>query len=400
MKHSKSKLTSLLFFSMPALFLLTSCSLISGSTLKKEQLVQIEDIVNREIEKESFPGAVVCIGQGNKILYLKAFGEEVKTPYSEPMSENTIFDMASITKPVATATSVMILIDREKISPQDKVGKYLPAFACNGKEEATIHHLLTHTSGLPPYTNADNLKKEFGAPCPEKVIEKICRLEAKNKPGEKFVYSCLGYITLGRIVEIVTGRQLDEFAKENIYKPLKMKNSTFNPPEFRQENIAATEIKDDELLRGFVHDPLAQLMDGVSGNAGLFSNARDLSIYCRMLLNDGTLNGKKILSPRSVELLTTHQSHNRSYGFDINSNYAWIKGSYSPPNGFCHSGYTGTSLVCDPENKIYLIILTNRAHPHDKGTVKPVRKQVADVVFSRFWPSKEEAEPVQAGSAQ
>ncbi|MHC4354584.1 MAG: serine hydrolase domain-containing protein, partial [Planctomycetota bacterium] len=240
---------------------------------RKEHFSQIGPIVEAEIDKGNFPGAVVLVGMGNDILYWEAFGREVNEPFQEPVEKNTIFDLASVTKPVATATSIMILRDRGAIELDDRVGKYLPAFACNGKEETQIKHLLTHTSGLPAYTNANSLKEQFGNPCSDELIEKICGFQAAGEPGERFRYSCLGYITLARIVEVISGQDIAEFSKRNIYARLGMKATGYNPPSSATENTAATEIVDGQLLRGTVHDPLAQLMDGKSGNAGLFSSA-------------------------------------------------------------------------------------------------------------------------------
>jgi len=303
-------------------------------------------------------------------------------PFEETINRNTIFDLASLTKPIATATSIMILKDRKALNLDDYVGAYLPAFACNGKEEVRIKHLLSHTSGLPAYTNANELKEQFGGPCPEKIIEKICGLESISKPGEEFCYSCLGYITLAKIVETVSGKNIGDFSRENIFSPLGMKHTTYNPPDSWQKEIAAAEIVDGQLLRGTVHDPLAKLMGGISGNAGLFSNAYDLSIYCRMLLNEGIWNGTRVLSPEAVAMLTTAQAYGRAYGFDVNSGYSSVKGSYAPKKAFCHTGYTGTSIACDPVSEAFVIILTNRIHPSDEGTAKPVRSKVADIVFS------------------
>jgi len=367
------------------LCLVVSCRPVQR--VKPEHFTKIGPVVEAEIAKGSFPGAAVLVGQGDEILYWEAFGREVNEPFQEPAGKNTIFDLASMTKPIATATSIMILRDRGRIDLDDRVGKYLPAFACNGKEDARIRHLLTHTSGLPAYTNANALKEEFGNPCPDKVVEKICNFQAVSEPGERFRYSCLGYITLAKIVEIISGQDIAEFSRRNIYARLGMKSTGYNPSASRTKDIAATEIVDGQLLRGTVHDPLAQLMAGKSGNAGLFSNAHDLSIYCRMLLDKGVFRRRRILSAESVDLLTTEQSHGRAYGFDVNSSYAWVKGDYAPDAAFCHTGYTGTSLVCDPGSGLYVIILTNRAHPHDEGTTKPVRKNVADIVFSGLQPT-------------
>jgi len=351
-----------------------------------EYFNEIGPVVEEEVQKGNFPGAVVLVGRGDDILYWQAFGHAVVEPFEQPVGRNTIFDLASMTKPIATATSIMVLRDRGAIAMDDRVGKYLPAFACNGKEDTRIRHLLTHTSGLPAYTNANALKQEFGNPCPDNVIEKICGFQADGEPGERFRYSCLGYITLARIVEVVSGQDIAEFSERNIYTRLGMKATGYNPPNSRVKQIAATEIVDGQLLRGTVHDPLAQLMAGKSGNAGLFSNAYDLSIYCRMLLGKGALKRRRILSPESVAMLTTEQSHGRAYGFDVNSSYAWVKGDHAPEGAFCHTGYTGTSIVCDPASGLFVIILTNRVHPHDEGATNPVRKKVADIVFSSLQP--------------
>ena len=349
----------------------------------RQRFTEIDQVVKEEIAIGNFPGAVVLVGQQDDIVYRQAFGNKIIDPCEEPTNKNTIYDLASMTKPIATATSIMILRDRKKIELDDYVSKYLPAFACKGKEQARIEHLLTHTSGLPAYTNAAELKEQFGSPCPDKVIEKICSFEAASNPGEEFRYSCLGYIILAKIVETISGQNIGEFSKENIFIPLGMKHTSYNPPKTWEHDIAATEVIDGQPLRGTVHDPLARLMAGLSGNAGLFSNAYDLSIYCRMLLNGGKLHGKRILSTEAVILLTTARTHGRACGFDVNSTYAWVKGSYAPEQAFCHTGYTGTSIVCDPVSKTYVIILTNRAHPNDDGTTKPVRIKISDIVFNR-----------------
>ena len=350
----------------------------------REDLSRIDYVVEEEIKKGNFPGAVVLVGQRNKVLYCKAFGYEVTEPYEEVMNNGTIFDLASLTKPIATATSIMVLADKRKIKLSDYVSRYLPAFARQGKEQVRIIHLLTHTSGLPAYTNADELKEQFTSPYPDKVIEKICSLKALSKPGDKFRYSCLGYIILAEIVKAVSGKSIDNFSREHIFSPLGMKHTFYNPPDCWEKDIAATEIVRQQPLRGTVHDPLARLMGGVTGNAGLFSTANDLTIYCRMLLNGGKWKGRRILSPEAVTMLTTAQSHGRACGFDVNSSYSWVKGSYAPEEAFCHTGYTGTSIVCDPSKKVYVIILTNRSHPHDKGTTRPIRKKIADIVFQAY----------------
>jgi len=342
---------------------------------------QVDRVVEEEIQAAHLPGAVVLVGRADRILYWKAFGLAVAEPFQEPMRKDAIFDVASLTKPLATAAAVMVLVDRGKLDPNDYVRDYLPAFACNGKEQVRLKHLLTHTSGLPAYTDAKELKDLYGSPCRDEVIERICGLAAQSEPGKEFRYSCLGYITLAEIVRIVSGQDIDDFTRGNLFGRLGMADTRFNPPASWQGRIAATEIVDGELLRGTVHDPLARLMAGTSGNAGLFSTASDLSLYCRMLLNSGSWQGQRILSPAAVALLTTAQSHGRAYGFDVSSSYAWVKGPNASPNAFCHTGYTGTSLACDPDTGTYLILLTNSVHPRDKGTSKPLRQKLAEIVF-------------------
>jgi CubicO group peptidase (beta-lactamase class C family) len=349
----------------------------------RQRFTNIDKVIKKEMAQGNFPGAVVLVGQKDDIVYWQAFGSKIIDPCVEPIDRNTIFDLASMTKPIATATSIMILRDHKAIQLDDYVSKYLPAFACNGKEDVRIQHLLIHTSGLPAYTSAAELEEQYGNPCPEKTIEKICSLKTLSKPGEEFRYSCLGYITLAKIIEIISGQNIGDFSKENIFAPLGMKHTSFNPQDSWKRDIAAAEVTDGRPLRGTVHDPLAKLMDGLSGNAGLFSNAYDLSIYCRMLLNGGKWHGKRILSSESVKLLTTARTHGRACGFDVNSTYAWVKGSYAPEQAYCHTGYTGTSIVCDPVSKIFIIILTNRVHPNDDGTTKPVRIKISDIVFNR-----------------
>ncbi|MBN1818577.1 MAG: beta-lactamase family protein [Sedimentisphaerales bacterium] len=348
--------------------------------LDPETLAGIDAVVSEQIAQGNIPGAVVCIGQ-EKILYLKAFGSAILEPVVEPMQEDTIFDLASLTKPVATATCALILWDRGKLTLDISVAAYLPEFAANGKKDITVRQLMTHTSGLPAYTSAAPLAKAYGTPCPDKVVEKICSLEPLSEPGAEFRYSCLNYIILGRIIERISGQSLAEFAQQNLFESLNMTHTTFNPPADWQSRIAATEVRDGKALRGSVHDPLAELMAGNSGNAGVFSCAADLAILCRMLLAGGQWNQKQILSPDAVRLLTTEQALGRACGFDLSSSYSWIKGQYASPSAFCHSGYTGTSLVCDPENNLFVIILTNRVHPNDKGSSKPIRTKVVDLAF-------------------
>lgn len=344
-------------------------------------LPRIDAVVRSEIVQGNIPGAVVLVGQAEKILYHRAFGHAVVSPAQTKMTKQTVFDLASLTKPVATASSILVLRDQRRLKLDDRVSDFLPAYACLGKEDTRLKHLLTHTSGLPAYTDAAALKEGWGSVCPDRVIEKICGLQALTEPGEHFRYSCLGYIVAARIVEVVSGKTVADFSWKHLFQPLDMQHTGYTPKEALLQDMAGTEVRDNQTQLGIVHDPLAQLMGGVSGNAGLYSTTLDLSRFCRMLLYDGTWKRKRILSPEAVGLLTTGQSQGRACGFDVNSSYAWIKGEFAGDAAFCHSGYTGTSLVCDPVRKRYVIILTNRVHPDDGGTCRALRKAIADIVF-------------------
>ena len=342
--------------------------------------LELRAVVLEQMAAGNFPGAVVLVGHWQDTVFLEAFGNAVTEPLAVPMQTDTIFDVASLTKPVCTAASIMILADRGLIDIEDSASRYIPAFSVAGKDGVKIKHLLSHTSGMPPYLDIKALGFEVGKPQPEKLFEAVCAVRPHAKPAEQPLYICLGYVVLGRIVEIVSGQGLDAFAKENIFAPLGMDDTGFNPGDDCRHRLSATENRGGRFTPGTVHDPIASIMGGVSGNAGLFSTARDLAAFCRMLLSGGIANGMQILSGKAVTLLTMEAAFGRAYGFDVNSDsHSWIKGTGFGSKAFCHSGYTGTSIVCDPESGKFVIILTNRTHPTDTGTVKPLRMRIADI---------------------
>ncbi|MFN4112070.1 MAG: serine hydrolase domain-containing protein, partial [Ignavibacteria bacterium] len=278
--------------------------------LSSEKLKYIDSVVNKNLNEGNMPGAVVVIGGKNGIVFRKAYGYSWLVPEKKLMTLETIFDLASVTKPVATATSVMILLERGLISLEDEVRKYIPEFKPyvdeNGREyHAKIYHLLTHTSGLPDYTNADSIKAKYGYPAPEGTIETICNLPRFAQPGKEFKYSCLGFITLAEIVKRVTGQNIAEFSRDNIFKPLGMNKTTYNPDDNLKKFCAPTEFRNGKMTFGEVHDPLAFVQGGVSGNAGLFSTGDDLAIYAQMILNKGVYRGIRILGSKTVELMTS-----------------------------------------------------------------------------------------------
>jgi CubicO group peptidase (beta-lactamase class C family) len=359
--------------------------------LSFERLKYIDTVVIKDISNKKTPGAVVLIGGRDKIFYKKAFGNSSLVPEVKAMKTETIFDIASITKPVATATSVMILVERGELSLEDEVRKYIPEFIPftdeNNKENhAKIYHLLTHTSGLPDYTNADSIKSKYGFPSPEGAIETIMNLRKLNPPGIKFRYSCLGFITLAEIIKRVTGQTVAKFSEKEIFKPLGMKNTFFNPSEEIKKQCAPTEMREGVMTCGFVHDPLAAVQGGISGNAGLFSTAEDIAIFAQMMLNKGEYKGIRILGAKTVELMTSIypkvEFAGRGLGWDVNSAYMGQRGDIFEIGSYGHTGFTGTSILISPGEGLYLIILTNRVHPDGKGDVLPMRRAIANIVAS------------------
>lgn len=345
----------------------------------------IDEVVARAIEEGQIPGAVVLVGRDGKTVFAKAYGRRAVEPESEPMTLDTIFDMASLTKPVATATSVMLLIERGKIGLDDPISKYLPEFAEGKLGGITVEQLLRHRGGLIPDNAADDYT--HGA---EEAWKRIAALEPKAKPGEKFIYSDVGFLILGRIVEKVAGKPLDQFTRENVFEPLKMKDAGFLPAAELKPRIAPTEREGDEIVRGVVHDPRSRSLGGVAGHAGLFGTAEDLAIYANMLLE----GGKGLLKPETVALMTdpgsTPEKERRGLGWDISTGYSAPRGDRFGAKSFGHTGFTGTSIWIDPETKRFVIVLTSRLHGTKKsGGVNALRSQVATAAADAF-PAEEE----------
>ena len=349
----------------------------------------IAGLVRDAIAEHQLPGAVVLIGRGDAVLYAHAFGERAILPAPEPMTEDTIFDLASLTKVVATTTSVMQLVEKGAIRLSDPVSKFIPEFARYGKGTITIRHLMTHVSGLRPDLELD---AEFsgGKEAIRRAIEEV----PIARPGERFIYSDINFFLLGDIVERVSGVRLDRYGAAHIFGPLGMKDTMFLPRPSLARRIAPTErclplawpcsAPDAPFLRGIVHDPTARRMGGVAGHAGLFSTAADLSRFCRMLLGGGRLGDARILSAATVARMTSPatppgMADVRGLGWDIDSVYSSTRGELFPIGSYGHSGFTGTSLWLDPHSKSYVIFLSNRVHPDGKGDVIPLRAKVATV---------------------
>ncbi len=356
--------------------------------LRKEQMVLISRIIKETIRSGKIPGAVVLIGKQDRVLYRRAFGHRAIKPKKLSMTIDTIFDLASLTKVVATTTALMQLVEEGKLCLEDPVARYWPEFKANGKENITVRELLTHYSGLRPDLD---LKPEWSGY--DMAIRMIIAEKPVFPPGTNFVYSDINFIILGELVHRISGQPLDVYCAERIFKPLAMKDTGFKPSPTLRKRIAPTQYqngKTGKLLQGEVHDPTAYKMGGVSGHAGLFSTAGDLSIFAQMLLSGGCYKGAHILSPLIVEKMTTPQTPPdktiRGLGWDIESVLTSNYNKLSPIVFYGHKGFTGTAIWIDPVSKIYIIILTNRVHPYGKGDVRQLRAEIRKFVAEALVP--------------
>ena len=350
--------------------------------IDSRHLQYADEVILQAIADNDIPGAVLAIVYKDKMAYLKAYGNKQIYPSVVPMDVQTVFDQASVSKSMSTAISAMILVERGKLRLIDRVSLFIPGFQGNIR----VIDLMTHTSGLPPYAPVDSLQTLYGAPNPDGLIQHIATCKRDFEPGKGFQYSCLNYITLQRIIETISGQSLKEFAKTNIFDVLGMQHTAYQPEGETLKRVAPTEKQPDgSVLRGVVHDPLARVMnDGISGNAGVFSDADDLAILAAALMNGGAYNGKRILSPQGVKVMTSVseslKQFGRSPGWDLHSDYASNKGDLFGASTYGHTGYTGTSIIIDPDNQIAVILLANRVHPTDDGNTVRLRSFVANVV--------------------
>jgi CubicO group peptidase (beta-lactamase class C family) len=344
-------------------------------------LNNIAVIAQDEIARGDIPGAVIEVGHRGRIVYRAAFGYGAD---SAPLRPDAIFDLASLTKVVATAPAILQLQEQGRLRLDDTVAEYWPAFAANGKGQITIRQLLTHSSGLRPDFAGMDWRGEAGA------LEEIAADHPVAVPGSSFIYSDLNFIVLGALVGTLSGESLPRYAAQRIFAPLRMKDTRFDPPSGDNARLVPTDFQGGALRWGVVQDPTAYLMGGAAGHAGLFSTADDLARFCQMLLDGGELDGTRILSPASVARMTVPETLPggvaRGLGWDMASPYSsWTGGAFSA-SSYGHTGYTGTALWIDPETGTFLIILTSRLYPYDEGDAMPLRRRVAQVVAAAFPP--------------
>jgi uncharacterized protein YbbC (DUF1343 family)/CubicO group peptidase (beta-lactamase class C family) len=338
---------------------------------------RIERLVEQSIERGDMPGCVVLIGRRAGVVFEKAYGNRAVEPETVPMATDTVFDMASLTKPVSTATSVMILIERGQLRLQDKVAKFFPEFAAKGKENVTIEQLLIHSAGLIP----DNSLKDYDDGW-KSAKPKICDLEPIAEPGERFKYSDVGFILLGKIIEEASGKPVNEFAKEEVFEKLGMNETGYLPADELTARAAPTEKRDGDWLVGVVHDPRAAKMDCVAGHAGLFSTAQDMATYATMMLNGGQHGRSRVLSAATVEVMIRPRNirgQRRALGWDSQTAYSRNRGELMSRRAFGHGGFTGTVMWIDPELDLYVIFLSNRLHPDGQGEVNDLAGRIGTI---------------------
>jgi uncharacterized protein YbbC (DUF1343 family)/CubicO group peptidase (beta-lactamase class C family) len=345
----------------------------------KTRLARVDQVVQEAIKRGDCPGAVVVVVHGDEVVYRKAFGTR---DGQTPMTVDTVFDMASITKPVATATSVMVLIEQGKLRLSDKVAKHWPEFAANGKQDVTVEQCLLHTTGL----TADNAIGDY-ADGRAKAFANIAGLKLEAPAGTRFRYSDVGFLVLGELVERIGKQPLQEFARKHVFEPLKMIDSGYLPNDELKKRCAPTGKRGGKPIVGDVHDPRSFAVGGVAGHAGLFGTADDLARYFRMLLRGGELDGQRVLGPLTVKLFTEGRAVPptglRSPGWDVDTSFTAQRGDLFPPgDGFGHTGFTGTSVWVDPPSKTATIILTNRTFISERVSVTELRRQVGTVVAS------------------
>lgn len=345
--------------------------------LDGNHLQRIDALVAEEIVAENLPGCVVLIGRQGSIAFAKAYGHRQLKPTKEKMTLDTVFDLASLTKPIATATSIMILVERGKVRLRDPVATYIPEFAQHDKDAITVEHLLTHQGGLVP----DNPLEDY-QDGPTEAWKRIWALKPKTEIGKQFVYTDVGFLVLGEILRRTTGQDVAQFASENIFRPLGMRETSFLPDQKLRQRAAPTEQRDGRWLRGEVHDPRSALLGGVAGHAGLFSTASDLALYANMMLAKGTVGNVRIFSPLTIAEMCRPRDISgqlRALGWDVHSKYSSNRGEIFSPRAFGHGGFTGTAMWIDPELDLFVIFLSNRLHPDGKGSVNRLAGRIGAV---------------------
>ncbi|MFZ0888258.1 MAG: exo-beta-N-acetylmuramidase NamZ domain-containing protein [Candidatus Binataceae bacterium] len=354
--------------------------------LAESDLQSIAPIVLGEIEAGRIPGAVVEIGHDGRVVYRRAFGYRLLGPAKVPMAPDTIFDLASLTKVVATTTAVMQLVQEGKLALDSPIAAYWPRFAANGKQQITLRDALTHYSGLPPDLDTKAQWHGYRA-----AMRAIAALRPACPRDTRYIYSDVNFEALGELVRRVSGQPLDVYCRKHIFEPLAMKDTGFRPSLSRRGRIAPTEYVDGVLRTGEVQDPAAYRMGGVAGHAGLFSTADDLAAFAQMMLDGGSYRGVRILSASAVNEMTApsspaHEARLRGLGWDVAPPLTANRYDLPPLGSYGHVGYTGTLLWIDPVTDTYVIILSNRVYMGHNGDAEPLRTRILALVSEALGP--------------
>jgi uncharacterized protein YbbC (DUF1343 family)/CubicO group peptidase (beta-lactamase class C family) len=363
--------------------IMTHLGLLAAAVTAWNGSAALDQAVQKAVQADEIPGAVLVVGHQGKIVHRKAYGSRSLAPRREPMTVDTIFDCASLTKVIATTSAVMLLVEDGKVRLNDRVTQYLPDFS-KGDSPITVRQLLTHFSGLRPDVDLKAAWKGYEAGIKLAYAEKPV-----VTPGSRFIYSDINFILLGEIVRRVSGQTLPEFTRRRVFGPLGMKTTMFTPAAALRRRTAPTERIDDVVLRGVVHDPTARYMGGVAGHAGLFSTADDLARFAAMLLGEGQAGKVKVFSPLTVEKMTSpqtppNQTVLRGLGWDIDSPLSSNRGELLPVGSFGHTGFTGTSFWVDPVTRTFVILLANSVHPRVRPAISSLRSRVASAVAAHL----------------
>ncbi len=384
-----------------ATFAVSSCCNCNDGSKKAlldlEKMKAADSVINQTIAEGLMPGAVLAVVVDGQTAYMKAYGNRSVFPDTLPMTVETVFDMASCSKCVGTTMSMMHLMEHGGFRLTDPVKMYIPGFEGwvdpqTGKEtDITILDLFTHASGLPSYVSPNVVIEKCGVDDPDSLMNYICHMPRLYKPKQGYTYSCLNFITLQNILQNITGQKLCDYATENIFKPLDMKHTCYNPAANNNEEVMAlvapTEKKDEtSCFLGEVHDPLARVMNhGNSGNAGVFSCAEDLCNLAKCYMNQGNFNGKQIISrityKKMISIPAGYEHLGHAIGWDLCSSYTGTRGEvFTFDKTINHTGYTGTAFVLDTENNVAVILLSNRVHPIDGAGIMRCRALVSNIV--------------------
>ncbi len=350
----------------------------AGPSVEDPRFAGIAAAAEAALVEGKMPGCVVVVGRKDEILYKRAFGQRALAPARLPMQIDTVFDLASLTKPIATAASVMVLVDRGQVAVDEPVATYLPEFAHGGKGATTVRQLLLHVGGLV----ADNPMSDF-ARGPDEAWRRILDAPARWPAGERLVYSDVGFMVLAELVHRVSGKDVATFAAENVFAPIGMRETSFTPPEPMRARAAPTEMRPDAgFMQGEVHDPRAYALGGVAGHAGLFSTARDLSRFAQAWLGKGQISGARVVSPSTfAAFLAPHDVPGgiRALGWDMSSAFTKHRGEGLSRHAFGHGGFTGTSLWIDPDADLFVLFLSNRVHPYGRGAVHELEAKIGTI---------------------